>query len=932
MRLPQQCEDIQHDIEEQRVASAPYNFVPLPDKVVAILSGDELRRCGEEAAASAANEDEASRLAREARRKLIDERLPSHDALIAGRYSGYFDVTLTTLTPLFIRGPIPLDEFERQERGADIKDKQERQTPFIQHVKNRPEFFYVDPETKRPVIPGSSLRGMLRSLVEIIAYSKVQWVTKKRLFCRAVGADRVGRHYVDRMVAISPACHPAGGPFAAPLYTPKVRGGFFMWKADGSGEIEECDVARIEISEVLSAAGFTPEEEHRLYELQGTARTAPSGNPNQTPSWAYQHRQIWVQVEAVKAHPFRAAPPRHDDLYLQFARAHDVAFSPSAPTTAHREGILVLTGRMQHKHMAFVFLKRSAHCSMVQVPNRPDPHDPNAAVLDRFHDDDQITPWQERAFPRDKPTSNCRRAPGALRNGEPVFFLAEPDNPNQVQFLGRAQMFRLPYEHSPHDLIPEQLRSPADVDYAEALFGFVRGSRQELEAIAAVSGGEVPLQGSKLRAYAGRVRVTDAVLEGDTEGSTAAAFTPHILASPKPTSFQHYLVQTDTRKDELRSFDDPTPEETVARGHKLYWHQGKREIGDLKAESQFQDPYKKSTQHTRMSPVHSGRRFTFQVFFENLTEEELGTLCWALHPVGDPEKRYRHSLGMGKPLGMGAIELDVTLHVTKRPDTRYRTLFAQGGSAWATGMEVASSHHLDEETTHRLTEAFERAVIEDIQKSSPIVPAPAQQRLCELKRIALLLKLMEWDEQERAPQGPPHPSNRYLRAKNRPNTRYMSIKLEGEGLDPADRNEYRKRPVLPPSSAFGPLTGYGVPMSDGEPVGGLTDGGAMPPLSALLAPSQGVTAAQGSGNPPQQQTPRVARTAEPVVTSHRETVTVTSAVTAKGKAIVLCEDGSEVECSGIPTYLGIGVGSRLKVTLTRIGGLPQGRAKYHSRA
>ncbi len=261
MRLPQQCEDIEHDINEQRVASAPYNFVPLPDKVVAILSGDELKRCGEDAAAGAANEEAAGRLAREARQKLIDERLPGHDALITGRYTGYFDVTLTTLTPLFIRGPVPLSELERQERGADIRDGQNRQTPFSQHVRNRPEFFYIDQKTKRPVIPGSSLRGMLRSLVEIVTYGKVQWVTKKRLFCRAVGSDRVGRHYVERMVdPVNPACHPAGGPFTAPLYTPKVRGGFFTWKADGSGEIEECDVLRIEISDVLSAAGFAPED------------------------------------------------------------------------------------------------------------------------------------------------------------------------------------------------------------------------------------------------------------------------------------------------------------------------------------------------------------------------------------------------------------------------------------------------------------------------------------------------------------------------------------------------------------------------------------------------------------------------------------------------------------------------------------------------
>ena len=65
-------------------------------------------------------------------------------------------------------------------------------------------------------------------------------------------------------------------------------------------------------------------------------------------------------------------------------------------------------------------------------------------------------------------------------------------------------MFRLPYTQRPIDLVPCDLRQTTDIDYAEALFGFVR-TRQQLDKM----GANVPKQGDKSRAYAGRVTVTD---------------------------------------------------------------------------------------------------------------------------------------------------------------------------------------------------------------------------------------------------------------------------------------------------------------------------------------------------------------------------------------------------------------------------------------
>ena len=46
---------------------------------------------------------------------------------------------------------------------------------------------------------------------------------------------------------------------------------------------------------------------------------------------------------------------------------------------------------------------------------------------------------------------------------------------------------------------------------------------------------------------------------------------------------QHYLVQITDIKDNLFHYGNETPDKTVIRGHKLYWHRGKVERSDLQA-------------------------------------------------------------------------------------------------------------------------------------------------------------------------------------------------------------------------------------------------------------------------------------------------------------------------------------------------------------
>lgn len=677
--------------EAERESRSPYNFVPLPPVVVCV--GD----------------------------------LPDHDSYAEGRYSGYWDVTLTTRSPLYVRCPMTLAQYAQQQTESAAKRERgedRESSDFRRLLKNLPDFFYTR-QPGEPVIPGSSLRGMLRTLVEVAGYGKVRWINNKQLFFRTVDDSAVGKAYNQRMV--SGTGRPGDG------YRSRAEGGFWREIAPGPHyAIQPCTVIRVELDEVVQALGAGGVGD--LYQGRG---------PMATPKVHYQGRTVWVQVNAEQDHP------HSNGRFMRYRKSPDVK---THAQPGYQQGVLVLTGPMQNKHMAFVFVPNSS-APCIDVPPE---------MVERFHDEDQLTQWQERAF-----ADGARKQKGYLCHNEPVFFLREKGT---LRFFGRAQMFRLPYDQSPLDLVPIELRRPEDVDLAEALFGYVR-TDDELKDMAK-RGLPVPRQGEKGRAYGGRVFVTEAVLRPDQTDVFEEVTVPRILATPKPTAFQHYLVQTSDDKTTLKHYDSQSPQgaDTVIRGHKFYWHQGQRVMRDVReADEQWLDPAgvvkAASTQHTQMRPVKAGKQFGFRVYFENLSPAELGVLQW-IFDVGGGE-HFALSLGMGKPLGLGAVQTQARLHVIERK-ARYQQLCDDGG--WVSGERADA-----EAIARQAVAEFEQQVL------AALGEAQRASHLEDLDRVRALLALLSWP-------GP---------APDR-----VSYPEIGRRMPTPRPNEFRYRPVLPPPGAL----------------------------------------------------------------------------------------------------------------------------------
>lgn len=724
-----------------RTACAPYNFVPLPEKVV--LAVGEAKD------------------------------LPDHDTYADEKYlhTGYFAVKLTTRSPLYVRCPLRREEFDLEEQDKDRNGREiNKQTRFSDRIKNTPHFFYTR-DAKQPVIPGSSLRGMLRNLLEIVSYSKMQGIQNKpNIFYRAVAADRydpLTRIYKETIRKVETG------------YLLKKDGDWYVQPAkrpDMDSDLKEQSFLKVKESEIL--AGNVP----------GFLR--------------FNHQEYIPQYHRVS---FDALICYNDEQ-----RAYVTVTSIGSADAGYKHlGVLVCSGNMLTGNEGSESL-RKRHTLVLEADKKQLPIKISQQTITDYQD--ALTLFQQEA-PFDK-TMGC------LREGNPIFYIRDHE---EVVFFGHTPNFRLPAvfkskkkANTPLDFVPEQLNRPEDIGYAEALFGHTL-TRRDLDNMKKRKL-PIPEQGSKTLACASRISVTDAIL---TEAPTGLWFsggpvTPTILATPKPTPFQHYLVQTSNSKPAMKHYGSSTPEETVIRGHKLYWHQGNRKVEDLKPEpnSPNVDGHGKidptSTQHTQFKPVNSGVTFTFYVHFENLSDDELGALCWTLYPLGDEgimqdeSRGYCHSLGMGKPLGMGAVILNATLHLSDRR-LRYSSLFE--GNGWATGFS-GEEHKLSDrgEVVKKMTDAFELSVLKELE---PFEDNKTCARLADLKRIAMLLKMLEW---------PGFPSdvpateeNRKRTSDGSPNTRYMTIDLPGSG-----DNEYKDRPVLPDSSAgiFGALTGYVEPSTD----------------------------------------------------------------------------------------------------------------------
>lgn len=225
--------------------------------------------------------------------------------------------------------------------------------------------------------------------------------------------------------------------------------------------------------------------------------------------------------------------------------------------------------------------------------------------------------------------------------GVPVFFRKDKiDGKVVIQDFGLAYMYKIPYDNSPYDLLEGEKGKYYDYkekyDLSDCIFGFVDTITKE--------------ENKRKASIKGRVQFTSFV------ASSAQEDTPRriMLLSPKASYYPIYIRQPNN----ISSLNDYL---TYNNGELSGWKRYVVKEKVLKDDNEWGESEKgKDETKTVIFPLKQGTIFRGKIRFFNLRPIELGALISALSFHGTDN--CFHLLGQGKPFGLGKTKYEIELY------------------------------------------------------------------------------------------------------------------------------------------------------------------------------------------------------------------------------------------------------------------------------
>ena len=239
-----------------------------------------------------------------------------------------------------------------------------------------------------------------------------------------------------------------------------------------------------------------------------------------------------------------------------------------------------------------------------------------------------------------------------LEIGDPLLF--EVKDGKMAEHLAFSEIPRLRYKFSPLDLVPEEFR-PGDslkkLSFSERLFGTTGDTTKKDEE-----------KKDELVALSGRVFFEDAKNYKPEMIDNGNPVTLKAFGEPHPTLTTFYLDNIEKNYNENKGVS--------IRGRKFYWHH-KEKIGKPFLEyrksvemSKDKNGQNKFAYNSSLELMDINNEFEFNVNFENLTDEELGVLIYAI----ELEDGLLHKIGKGKAFGFGSCKIEIKEFLLENKD------------------------------------------------------------------------------------------------------------------------------------------------------------------------------------------------------------------------------------------------------------------------
>jgi len=494
----------------------------------------------------------------------------SHDVPFFDGLCGSFDIKITAETPIL------------------VGDKQVKAT---EHSPGEVHFFKVN---GHEAIPGTSLKGMIRNVLEIASFGKMQFVDDRRLSIRDIsGREVIGNNY------------DIGKP----------KAGFLRLREDSTVDIIPSDFIHIS---------------HRDMEAYLKSSTYIFTN-RQTPTVRQKYEQ-WQKL----------TPPSADDMLPQIEFNVNHATMPKMATdlgNGRHTGTLVFTGQISDKsqnksgkYRDFVFYdRREEHNALSVSPN----------VFKDFlyiHGDEDKNStgswqnyWRDRFFKHQ-------------HHEIPVFYHVDA-NAN-VKSIGLAYMYRLAYNYSIGETIDytsKNHRQTSGCDLADLLFGKINPdedkSPENLKS--RVSFGLATLVGTA---------ETDEEYSKETilNGPKPTYFPNYIRQETKES----------TKELASKQYRTYMQKDSEIRGWKRYPVRRWQALNVQAVKNEFRGEVKTNQKVTvKLFPLKKGTTFKSTIRFHNLRPNELGALIWTLKWGNDDRLRHNLGMAKAFGFGQVKLEI-----------------------------------------------------------------------------------------------------------------------------------------------------------------------------------------------------------------------------------------------------------------------------------
>ena len=572
---------------------APYNFVAFPQNPAYIKEENEI--IGHDVMAETAEDGEEL-------------------------FSGEISYTLEAMTPVFIDDGTNEHRFCRNAAG-------------------------------KCVIPGSTMRGLIRSHVMVLGLGNVRdEIDDYSLMFRDVAAGLDRKRYGDILGSAVVKMQSSQGKEYTLSVLKNVRAGYIEKTAAGKyviyrTEKDPVDEDSYAIDPKLGNMNYYTISERVIIEQYLAKQSQYRDDPDRFP-YSFlipgmknemmnqvRHFQEEYGRKGYKGTPNDAYLPYYRPVAYKLNGTRNIgAVKPEDEAERRdgfRRGTLVSTGFMQKKKVIYV------------IPEIDHSGENGAARIAVELSDKDVRDFKIDFNRREKSITLIKKNPHRNNEKKVREYKAFFDLPEETGEKGRKPVFyillhgrcyfgftprlRLFYDHTVSEGISRN-HVKGKTDFVKAIFGYTQAGQGE-----GGSAGKASADARKTR-----VSFSDAVQEGTEEELPVRYLT---LSEPRPTDCLNYLNQSD-RGTTYNSV------QMELRGAKQYWLHTDADPG-----AGPEDCNEKMD--SAVKPLDKGSRFRGKIRFKNLRKYELGLLLWSIRL----EKDSWMNLGKAKAYGYGAMRL-----------------------------------------------------------------------------------------------------------------------------------------------------------------------------------------------------------------------------------------------------------------------------------